>query len=224
MSSALGRHEIPGGEPGAWQAEAEDLIACPQCDVLHQRVTVPTGQRARCRRCRTVLMAPRGYAYVRSVALSLTVVILMISAIFSPFLTISAAGNSRSTSVYEVPLAFAHGVLLPLAFVVLAMVVLFPVLRASALIYAIWPLAQGRKGFAHAAGALRLAYKLQPWSMAEIFVFGTSVALVKVAGLATVELGPAFWSFCGLVLLITVNDNSLCKWTLWQALEDQTNS
>lgn len=207
-----------------WHDRAEDLIACPQCDVLHLRVAVPNGQRARCRRCRTVLMAPRGYTYLRAVALSVTVVILMVSAIFSPFLTISAAGSSRTTSVYEVPLAFSHGILLPLAFVVLAMVVLFPVMRASALIYAIWPLAHDRRAFSHAADALRLANRLQPWSMAEIFVFGTSVALVKVAGLATVGLGPAFWSFCGLVLLITVNDNSLCKWTLWQALEDQTNS
>ena len=148
----------------------------------------------------------------------------MVSAVFSPFLTISVAGSSRTTAVYEVPFAFSEGILLPLSFVVLALIMLFPVLRAGALIYAIWPLAHGRKAFRHAAEALRLANRLQPWSMAEIFVFGTSVALVKVAGLASVGLGPAFWAFCGLVLLITVNDNSLCKWTLWQALEDQTNS
>ncbi|MGV8985834.1 MAG: paraquat-inducible protein A [Cypionkella sp.] len=169
-------------------------------------------------------MFPRSGSYLQVVALSVSVVILMVSALFFPFLTISVAAVTRTTSVFEVAFAFSDGILQPLSFVVLGMIMLVPTLRAAALVYVIWPLAHGRRAYRNAPAALRLSEVLQPWSMAEIFVFGTSVALVKIAGLATVSLGPAFWAFCGLVLLITLNDNSLCKWTLWQDLEDSTNS
>ncbi|MBI1170388.1 paraquat-inducible protein A [bacterium] len=198
----------------------EQLIACPFCDALHLRARVKVGQRARCSRCHTVLMAPRAGSYLQVITLSLSVVILMGSAVFFPFLTIAVAGVSRTTSVYEVAFAYSDGILQPLSFVVLAVIMLVPTLRAALLIYAIWPLAHGRPPFARATTALRLAETARPWSMAEVFVFGTSVALVKIAGLATVSLGPAFWAFCGLVLLLTLNEHAICKWTLWQDLED----
>ncbi len=203
---------------------AEDMIACPQCDVLHWRSAVSNGQRVRCARCNTVLMAPRTEFYIQTVSLSVAILILMVGAVFFPFLGISVAGSARSTAIYEVAFAFSDGILLPLSIVVLALILLVPLVRAVALIYAVWPLAQGRRAYPHSAKALRLSETMQPWSMAEVFVFGTSVALVKIAGLASVSLGPGFWAFCALVLLITLTDNSLCKWTLWQTLEDNQNS
>ena len=57
--------------------------------------------------------------------------------------------------------------------------------------------------------------------MAEIFIIGTAVALVKVAGLATVSLGPAFWAFCALIIVTALKNSFLSKWTIWQAIEQQ---
>ena len=56
--------------------------------------------------------------------------------------------------------------------------------------------------------------------MAEIFVIGTSVALVKVAGLAAVSLGPAFWAFCALILVNLASRGFMCQTTIWDAIED----
>ena len=50
--------------------------------------------------------------------------------------------------------------------------------------------------WSHAAFVFRMAEAMQPWAMAEIFIIGTAVALVKIGGLATISLGPAFWAFC----------------------------
>ena len=55
--------------------------------------------------------------------------------------------------------------------------------------------------------------------MAEIFIVGVTVALVKVAGLATVSTGPAFWAFCALVLITVLNDQLICRYSVWRALE-----
>ena len=54
--------------------------------------------------------------------------------------------------------------------------------------------------------------------MAEIFVLGCAVALIKVADLAVIEFGVAFWMFSALVVLIIAQDSFLCRWSVWNSL------
>lgn len=196
------------------------LIACPRCDALHVEEELTEGETARCIRCGTVLAKPRTGAFTQLIALSFTSMVLMVGAVFFPFLQISRMGLEHATSLFGVVLAYADGVLLPLVLAMLAMVIGLPVLRAFLLVYTLVPLAQGRAPQRHAAGAFRLSEQLRPWSMAEIFVIGTSVALVKIAGLASVHLGPAFWAFCALVFVNLASRGFMCHTTIWDAIED----
>lgn len=197
------------------------LMACPRCDALHIGHAPEPGETLRCIRCGTVLASPRGGAFARVVALSLAVLALMAAAMFLPFLRISRFGFGNETSLFDVALAFSQGALLPLAVLVLAFIIGLPVLRALLLIYTLLPLASGRRPFPGARAAFRLSEALRPWSMAEIFVIGTAVALVKVAGLAHVGLGPAFWAFCGLMVANAAGDALTCAATVWNALDPQ---
>lgn len=201
-------------------ATGQGLIACPRCDALHIEEDLQPGETARCIRCNTVLARPRAGAFVQLIALSFTSMVLLVGAVFFPFLEISRMGIGNATSLFGVALAFADGVLLPLVLAVLAMIVALPVFRSFLLLYTLVPLAKGRPPFAHAADAFRMAEALRPWSMAEIFVIGTSVALVKVAGLASVHLGPAFWAFCGLIFVNLAAHAFMCQTTVWDAIED----
>ena len=196
------------------------LMACPRCDALHIEEELEAGETARCLRCGGVLAKPRGGAFVQLIALSFTTVVLMMGAIFFPFLEISRMGFGNATSLFGVGMAFADGVLLPLVLAVMAMIVGLPVLRAFLLVYVLAPLAQGRAPYRHAARAFRWSELMRPWSMAEIFVIGTAVALVKVAGLASVHLGPAFWAFCALILVNLASRGFMCQTAIWDAIED----
>lgn len=196
------------------------LMACPRCDALHAEDELELGETLCCIRCGGVLAKPRGGAFVQLIALSFTTVVLMMGAIFFPFLEISRMGFGNATSLFGVALAFADGVLLPLVLAVMAMIVGLPVLRAFLLVYTLSPLAQGQAPYRHAALAFRWSELLRPWSMAEIFVIGTAVALVKVAGLASVHLGPAFWAFCALILVNLASRGFMCQTTIWDAIED----
>jgi paraquat-inducible protein A len=198
----------------------EGLLACPRCDALHVEEELQDGETTRCIRCGNVLAKPRDGAFSQLIALSFAAIVLMMGAVFFPFLEISRMGFGNATSLFGVALAFADGVLLPLVLAVLVMIVGLPVLRAFLLVYTLVPLAQNRPPFRHAAMAFRWSEMLRPWSMAEIFVIGTAVALVKVAGLATVHLGPAFWAFCGLILINLASRGFMCQTTIWDAIED----
>ena len=180
---------------------------------------VDLGRRARCVRCHAVLVNPRANAMTKIVMLALTATVLMIAAISFPFLTIEARGLAQKSSVIDAILAFSDGVMIPLSLAVAALIVVLPLMRLLAIVYVLAPMAFGWHPARGAVAAFRLAEALKPWAMAEIFVIGVAVALVKVAGLAHLSIGPAFWAFAALVLVTALNDNFMCRLTIWRTLE-----
>lgn len=198
--------------------EAGELLACPICDALHRAVEPPPGGRLRCRRCGEVMMTNRPRAMDRTLAAAFASIILMVGAVFFPFLEMSILGIDRKASVLDAALAFSTGLMAPLAFAVGMLIIVIPMIRGFALAYVILPLRLGRPPAPAARAAFRLATRLKPWSMAEIFIIGVVVALVKIAGMASIHLGPAFWAMACLVLLVVLEGTSLCEWSLWQTL------
>ncbi|RVT86620.1 paraquat-inducible protein A [Rhodobacteraceae bacterium CCMM004] len=209
----------------ATAADLDALIACPQCDALHTAVEPAMGERATCNRCGTVLIAPRRGAFLRVIALAVAIVILMLGATFFPFLRVNVAGMKHASSVFDAALAFMDGgIMIGLSVAVAALIVLIPVLRAALVIYVLAPLTLGRPPLPGAVPAFRLSEDLRPWSMAEIFVIGVAVALVKVSDMARVDYGPAFWMFAALVVVSVLKDTMMCKWTIWRALDPTVRS
>ncbi|MFD0980490.1 paraquat-inducible protein A [Tropicimonas aquimaris] len=200
--------------------DLEDLIACPTCDALYRVAAPGNGERAVCARCHHVLIAPVEGAILRVVALALTVVILLVTALFMPFLSIEASGLHNATSIFEAALAFSRAHMVVLSLAVISLIIFIPILRALLLIYVLTPLMLRRRPWPGARTAFRLSEHLRPWSMAEIFVLGVGVALVKITAMAHVELGMAFWLFALLVVVTVFQDGYLCRWSIWHALEE----
>lgn len=197
----------------------ENLIVCPQCDAAYTLQRPKAGERAICQRCETVLIAPRRNAGLQTIALSSAITILIIAATIFPFLTISAAGTRNSVSILDAALAFSNGPLVALSLTTAALIVFVPLARAMLAIYVLVPIVLDRPPARGATQAFRLSEALRPWSMAEIFVIGCAVALVKITDLADVSFGPAFWMFAVLVVLVVVQDNFQCRWSIWNSLE-----
>lgn len=194
------------------------LIACGTCDALWRDDAPGPGQRVRCPRCRTVLRTARPAALDRVLAFALATPPLMAIALTASFLTLSGGGARREASVTDAAAAIADADTWPLALAVGALIIALPVLRAVALAYVLLPLRLGRPAARHAARAFRLAVELRPWSMAEIFLIGVAVALVKVSGLAAITMGPAFWSFVALAALALMEDAALCEHSVWDLI------
>ena len=194
------------------------LIGCPQCDAVYTLDEPKQGQTANCIRCGTRLISPRNKAGLQIIALSLSIVILVIAAAVLPFLTINAGGRSNSVSVLQAALVFSDGILVVLSLATAALIIFIPLLRVLLSLYVLIPLVADRAPARGATKAFRLSETLRPWSMAEIFAIGCAVALVKITDLADVQFGPAFWMFAGLVFLIVLQDRLLCRWSVWNAL------
>ncbi|MFW8634802.1 paraquat-inducible protein A [Cribrihabitans pelagius] len=202
----------------------DELTACPVCDALHLEEHVPPHQIARCARCHTVLAAPKSGAMTRITMLSLTALILIGAAVLFPFLGLRAQGMSQEASVLDTVMAFSGGFMAPLSLAVTLLIVLLPAARYLAIIYVLAPMALGWHPARHAAAAYRWAERIKPWAMAEIFIAGVAVALVKISGLASVQLGPAFWAFAALLGVTVLTDSSICRLTVWKTLNKRRRS
>ena len=197
----------------------EDLIACPHCDTLHSAEALPEGAVASCQRCHAVLQTAQIGALGSVVSLAIAAVVLMFAAISFPFLDLDIGGSHNATSVFHAITAFNSGLGVPLAVAVALFIIILPLMRLIAIIYAIAPLVRGARPRRLARQAFGLAETLRPWAMAEIFMIGVAVALIKVAGLATVTIGPAFWAFAALVVITIVKDQLMNRYAIWEALD-----
>lgn len=194
------------------------IIACPVCDTMYQVDDDIAATASICRRCGHRLTYGKREAIVRVVGLALTSTILLGLAMFLPFLNLSTGGRTNSASLVDVVAGFADGYLLPLTVVVLGFILVLPLTRFMLLIFALGPVAFSRPALSGAALALRWAFRLKPWAMAEIFMIGVAVALVKLAGIATIGTGPAFWALAAVVLITAYQETLMCRHTLWTEL------
>jgi len=200
-------------------ADLAELVACPVCDALHRVPEMQTGETMRCVRCKTVLYQPRDGAMTQILMLSATALVLLVAAIFFPFLELESYGLDHRSSVFDTVLAFADGPTLPLSLAVAALIIVLPLVRFALLTYVFAPMAIGTHPARFARRAFRWAEAIKPWAMAEIFIVGVAVALVKIAGLAKVSIGPAFWAFVGLLIIVFLSDTVMCRLSVWQTLD-----
>ncbi|MEY1555001.1 paraquat-inducible protein A [Yoonia sp. R2331] len=199
-----------------------ELVACPHCDTLHSAAALPEGASASCQRCHAVLQTARPGALVSVVSLAISAMVLMVAAISFPFMDLNVSGNHNATSVFNAIAAFNAGLAMPLAVAVALFIIILPLTRLIAIVYAISPLIRGASPRPLARQAFGLAETLRPWAMAEIFMVGVTVALIKVAGMASVTLGPAFYAFAALVVITVFKDQLMNRYAIWEALDKAT--
>lgn len=210
-------------DPSA-SADTSDLIACASCDAVYRVARPDYGERTVCERCHSVLISPRRAAGLKIIAVALAAVILIFAAALFPFMSIDVAGARNAVSLLDAALAFQGGPLVFVSLVTVALILFIPLARMLLVLYVIAPLVAGRAPARGARTAFRWAEDLRPWSMAEIFAIGCAVSLIKISDLANVSLGPAFWMFAVLVVLVVVQDTFMCRWSVWNALDKAPRS
>lgn len=195
----------------------ETLIACPRCDALAAAAPIKAGRSLSCPRCGVTLIAPERGAGLRILLLAAASLALIAGAVTLPFLSVRRFGLGNETTLAGV-LDRVTGPGYALALLVVALAIGLPAVRMALTVYVLTPVVARRAPWPGAARAFRWAEALRPWSMAEVFALGAGVALFKLSDMAHVTLGPAFWMFAVLVVLLVAQDRLLCRWSLWEAL------
>jgi paraquat-inducible protein A len=200
-------------------AEAISIrIACPECDLPVVVVQPGDRKRALCPRCRHVLAAGSSIGLQRSVAYAACGLVFLFVANLFPFLSFSRAGLGNEMTLLQSAAALIDGGSPVLGFLVLAFIILVPAIILVLILLLLVPILLNR-AVPWLVPSGRLIFTLYPWSMSEVFIIGVIASLVKIAGMATVEIGVSFWAYGVFAIFFALAVASLDRFTVWTAVE-----
>ena len=154
----------------------------------------------------------------RTLAAVLASIILLLVSLCLPFLSLSRAGVNSTISVLDAVASLWTSDMLWLGLMTLALIVLLPLGRLVLLAWVLGRIRFRRKIRRGMRMAFRWSIRMEPWAMADIFMVGVVVSLVKISTLANLHTGLAFWSLLLLVGLSVFINLTLCKDTIWAVL------
>ena len=152
-----------------------------------------------------------------SLALSITGLILAAIANLMPLMSLRIEGRGQEASLASGAMALAQDGLWPLAALIMITTVVVPVTKLGGTCYVLLMLRRAHPPF-HARALFRGLEKLRPWAMIEVYLLGAFVAYVKLADIATIEIGPALYALGALMLAMAALDATLDAEAVWQAL------
>jgi paraquat-inducible protein A len=182
--------------------EVPGAIVCEGCDAVYRRTPLQPREISRCPRCHSELERHPGAQRERMLPLSVTCLILFAIANLFPIVEIELRGMHSQTTLAGAVVALAGEDMSPVALLVLATTILFPLMQLLILVWLLVPLRRHRRA-AGFAMLVSLMQTLRPWGMIEVFLLGVLVALVKLSSMASVLPGPALWAFMALTVVLT---------------------
>jgi len=193
------------------------LRACHECDLLVALPPLRAHERASCPRCGHTLSRRHYRPAQRSLALAITALIALLAAIGFPFIRFEARGVSNSIQLTDTAISLIDFHEPFVGILVLLTIIVLPVFYLLAVIWLHVGLSR-RKPLPRSRQIARALAHLSPWMMADVFVIGALVSLIKIAGMASVDLGLSFWSFCAYALLLLWTTRSLDTDWMWFSL------
>lgn len=196
------------------------LRACHECDWLVALPPLRGGQKADCPRCGHTLATRHHRPAQRSMALAISALIALMLAASFPFVSFSVGGigNNIELSQTATTLIGFHQPLVAIA-VILTILVL-PAVYLLGVIWLQFGLLRGEP-LPSSRNIARSLSHLHPWMMADVFIIGALVSLIKVAGMAQIELGVSFWAFCAFAILLLATTQSLDSDWMWFSLSGE---
>lgn len=176
-------------------------LDCPGCGLSLTVPPLAQGQAATCPRCRHPLVRVERNPFRAPPALASAALILMLLVYSQLFILVELSGVYAYLTLPEMvrvllaqDFGFLAEVMLALTFGTPALFCLLCLYVYGALVYQ-----QRLPGLLYAT---RLLVRLRSWMMVDVFFISTLVAYIKLASVAHVTFGPAFWLMFALAVLL----------------------
>lgn len=178
-------------------------VICHECALKVSLPVLAEGEKAHCPRCNYLLTANRKNSQAKVISFSLTAIIFWLLSLSFEFLSFSSNGIEREITITQSIQVLIEHKYWALAVIQTLAVFTLPIIILSLLLILYIPMSMGRL-VPGSAVFMKILHGLLPWSMAEIFVVGTLVSLVKIMSMADIGFGPSFYSFILFNLAMTM--------------------
>lgn len=194
-------------------------IACHGCDLLVNIGTLQDGDAANCPRCGGFLTRYRKDAYNRVLAFATSGLILLLLANSYEFLAFSSNGVESQITLRETPAALWENGMPLVAMLVGGFIIAIPAAVLMMLIGLCIPLNAGQYRF-WLPSLTKTIMRVHNWAMAEVFIIGVIVSLVKLSSMATVVVGISFWAYAGFTIFFILAISGLDRYQCWRHIEE----
>ena len=191
---------------------------CPDCGLFQSLPSLPPNAEANCLRCDATLRRTRRNWSSRSLALTLTSLVLYVVAMMSPFLSVDIVGQQRETTILSLPLAFSQEGAWELGVIVTVTAIVAPLTKILVMLFVLMGLRA-----AEPPPVLPMVFKwydrVGPWAMVEVFLLGVFVAYTRLSSIATVQPGVALYAVAALMMTMVTADYLLDAQGIWEEME-----
>ncbi len=153
-------------------------------------------------------------------ALALAAFIALLVAVSFPFISFSVSGVSNRIELHQTATTLINFHQPVVAIVVILTIVVLPACYLLAVMWLQLGLMRYRP-LPFSRDIARALTHLTPWMMADVFIIGALVSLIKISGLAQISLGLSFWAFCVFAFLLLLTSQSLDADWLWFSLDGE---
>jgi len=171
-----------------------EQLNCTECNLMVKLQPLTVGEKAVCPRCGYLLMANHAEAFERILAFAIAALMLLFLSLSFDFVSLHYQGQAHTIRLLDTYFILLEQNYLIIALLLVITIIALPVLVICGLIYLILAIHDNRypaKGLLIAKAILALL----PWSMAEIFLIGVLVSLIKISTMANVSLGLSFYAY-----------------------------
>ncbi len=196
----------------------KSLIACHECDLLHQRRSLPPDGTARCVRCGAILYKRKRNSLNRVLSLTIAGLVLFVIANVYPFLTFRLEAQLQKTNLITGVVELYQQDMWIVAGVVLLTTIVMPLLELSGMLFVLVPLKLNRRPWKLAL-LFRSVRSFRPWGMMEVFMIGILVAAVKLVKMASIIPGTALYAFMVLIFILAASAAALDPHIIWKTLD-----
>jgi len=197
-----------------------DVTVCPGCDMIIATtpVKVPFDSDLVCPRCKYKVLNPKKDTLNRTLALSLTGLLLFIPAHFMLLLQLEALGFLDQGTVIDSMTAVYKQRYFFVSLMVLITAVLIPLIKL--LLIFIVSLSLVNDKFTWKLPTLFRWYcHIEEWGMTEVFLLGILITIIKMSHTADISFEIGFFSFVGLSLALVGSVFTLDKHYYWLMIE-----
>ena len=189
---------------------------CPECDLLQQTPPLPPKSSAQCARCGHTLHRHRPDSVERTLALTITGLVLFAVANAFPFLSFEMQGRVTETTLMTGVEELAAQGKGEVAAVVFFTSILAPGLQLALLLVVLAPLKWGGRLPPGFPTLFRWFKRLVPWGMMDVFMIGILVSVVKLTDMAHIVPGVSLYAFVALIFVLAAAQAALDPDVVWE--------
>ncbi|MEH6824046.1 MAG: paraquat-inducible protein A [Motiliproteus sp.] len=196
------------------------LQACHECDLLVNLSNFVSRGRADCPRCGAVLAHHKPDSLNRTLALSLTGLLLYVPAVTLPIMSIELLGQTQANTLVNGVFKLAQDGFWWVAFMVAVGSLIVP-LYLLLLLFTSSLLARLRVYAGLQVMLLKSHYYLRHWGMLDVYMLGLLVSIVKMKDEGDLQMGPGLYAFIALLILMLLAQFQFDSRECWERLEGQ---